>query len=189
MQKKVINFNPLTDLIDRGVGQMRLVRTDAMESITEFCPEFLCPIYNSKDKIKTIYASVLKAAFLQRRACFLLSRRELDKLVKADSDNRYKSVNEKDYTGFYIHIIGNGILSYVVEPSDLAGIAALVSFNEEILKGLYQLENPEHYEFQIAKSLEIYQKKLDKLIAIEERKQKRKLEKEARQNPERKSRQ
>jgi hypothetical protein len=155
-------FDTMVELIDRGSGSMRLVRTDSVDDVQEVDLSFLKELYNSKDKTKVIYASVLKSAILQKRVCFLLSRNELHKLVRADSDNRYKSVNEKDYTRFLIHILGNDILQHAFPPNDYEGIANLVVFHSRICKCFFQLETSAFYEDQFEKSKELYLKKLEK---------------------------
>lgn len=171
-----VNFNTMVEDIDRGSGRMRLVRTDRIDDVKEIDLEFLKELYNSKDKTKVVYASVLKAAILQRRICFLLSRNELNKLVKADSDNHYKSVNEKDYSNFIMHLMGNGILNYMYDENDYAGVASLVNFHRNIVKSFKELESDEFYAKQINDARKIYEKKLERV--------KKQIEKKAKNKPE-----
>lgn len=176
---KKISFDTLADRIDRGSGRMRLVRTDKIDEVKDIDLSFLRELYNSKDKAKVIYASVLKASILQRRICFLFSRNELHKLVREDQDNRYKSVNAKDYSNFIMHIMGNDILEYLSEENDLKGVASLVRFSNDMIDNFLQLENMDYYQKQINDSSKIYLKKLEFALKSEEKKKNKELKEDS----------
>ena len=148
------------NLVYTEPNQIKLTVTSDLSFLSKAERAEVEALYLHSNSVVRICASLINAAYTQRKVTFLFSKKVCNELLKGDPRQKRKSVNSDTYKKLKHFLLKNNLLSEIKASSDFGSKERQASLMEfiapEIVEKVVKLVGQEYLIQQKAKSIEFY---------------------------------